>query len=293
MVTSESIAPRVIKFGELERRLSNLTTRPGALNGTDFGAELKSHILSECKAARAELASADVFDTLLLRNDKSEAQRYFEISSLIENALGGRCSATDLLISRFEAMDLAYRASKRVHDTTEADILDVIQCQVRSLGLPPSAAETMLQLEIQYEADNLVVNRPLLEALEALHEEGVKVILVSDMYLGGNLIADIIALLEPRAQFIDFLFSSADLKINKRSGTIFPFICAEFDVKPSRCFHTGDSLESDYRRARSAGWNAFFHPVSDLELAAREQGLQSFVRTMLQANVDITKWAKI
>ncbi len=283
----------MIEFGHLERQMSAFDSRYSALNSTDFGNQITSHILSECEKHRIELASADVFDTLLLRNDKSEAQRYFEISGLIEQAIDARVSATDLLITRFEAMELAYRATGRINDTTEADIRDVISSQVRSLGLPEGAKSTMLQVEIQYEADNLTVNQPMLAALAALHERGVKVILVSDMYLGGTVIADIIALLEPRVDFIDYLFSSADLKINKRSGTIFPFICSEFDVRPNRCFHTGDSLESDYRRARAAGWHAFYHPVSNPELAAREQGLQTFIRTMLQANVDISRWAKI
>jgi FMN phosphatase YigB (HAD superfamily) len=67
------------------------------------------------------------------------------------------------------------------------------------------------------------------------------------------------------------LISTADERVNKRSGTIFPRLMAQMDVPAAGFLHMGDSFTSDFRKPLEAGWAARHLPVPRKVLAERRE----------------------
>lgn len=221
--------------------------------------------------------SLDVFDTLLLRNDVPEARRFWEIAGDCADRLGAGDQLNHFR-ARQEAMRLSYRARPAVEGCRDGCINDVLRMQCGSLGLPTSRAAEMREIEISVEAASLAPNMGILQAAAEFRERGGTAILISDMDLDGDAIADIIRRVHNHAEVFDALFSSADCVVCKRSGRIFPFVEEALRLAPSDFVHWGDSLDGDVRRPRAAGWRSHHFPVSDAEVAQRHDALTAFLQ---------------
>jgi len=262
------------------------------------------------------ILSFDVFDTVLLRNNKSEAQRYLELSEVILDHLKNDptyskqvkgLNSYDFYLSRCQGMSLAYRTSPAIQGCREGRIEDVIKAQRTILDLDKSVEKIFLEKEIAYEAENLTLNSILIDLIDKFKQskepsntdpqssgtnlEG-KVIFVSDMYLSSTIIAEIISKLTDKKIF-DFLFSSADLTLSKRSGKIFKKIENELGSCKETFLHFGDALIGDVQKPREAGWSSVYFPVSLEEKAHRQTNLEKFISTMDEAGLQTRRWAKI
>lgn len=294
-------SPVIYEFAPVSRQLAACDTRYNLLTGA-AAAEIAQTIGEEVRASKCSVLSLDVFDTLLLRNDKAETMRFYELSQLIRDRLAqvqnGKPddlpSAIDFLLARLYGMDIGYRTRKAVDGCREGHIREVVRTASRSLGLPPEAETLMLDAEIGYEADNLRMNPVLLEVIAAFRENGGKVILLSDMYLGRAEIESIIKRLDARApDLIHAIFSSADCIVSKRSGKMFAFVEKELELPSESFFHVGDALDGDVYKPREAGWRALHFPVSRSESARRNKSLAAFDDEMRGLGHDLTRWSKV
>jgi hypothetical protein len=118
--------PVVLPYGELEREISALDDR------RSIPAELSTRILDEYRAelatVDARVLSLDVFDTLLLRDDISEARRFLEMSEEAAARLGpGAAGMTglDLLLRRVDGMRFSYWTRPTVDGSREGSIEEV------------------------------------------------------------------------------------------------------------------------------------------------------------------------
>ncbi len=261
-------------------------------------ADLKDLVSQRIAAAKPQVLSFDVFDTVLLRNNKPEAARYYELSQILskvfadQNGSGVVPSTEDLYLARYMGMELSYRTRPAKHGCREGSIDDVIKTQVSMLGLSSSDHKTILDQEIAYEIDNLTPNTVLIDLAEEFRASGGTVILLSDMYLGAKIIGDILSGLGCD-DFYDHLVSSADRIISKRSGRLFKEMEKELGVKSRQCLHMGDSFEGDVSQPLNAGWLAVHFPVSSAELRARQAALDVHLAAMAAQSIDMRKLAKI
>jgi predicted HAD superfamily hydrolase len=288
--------PVILTFAPVARLLESCDSRPEFLRGSS-GQKVKQLIKEVLDRRGTKVLSFDVFDTFLLRNDKSEAYRFYELSrQLLErlNGLTGALTDLDLMLARVLGMDISYRVRPAINECREGNIEDVVRVARRSLGLPETADHLFLDCEVDYEAANLVLNPVLMELAKEFRGHGGKVILVSDMYLGKSHIEKIVVALGANvADFADAIFSSADHVVSKRSGKLFGKIEAELEREPDAFLHIGDSVEGDVFRCTDAGWQALHFPVSRRELARRSKDLSRFVEDMADRGLDVTSWAKI
>lgn len=288
--------PKTHKFAPIESAIGDAGTRSAALQG-ELGARLRTHILSRLDETRARVLSLDVFDTVLLRNGLSEAGRYFALSERIAKSLGALgihgISAMDLFITRGQAMELAYRVSPELEGCVEGRLDAVVSIQARMLRVPPAATRVMMAEELAYEAGVLQPNPPLLQAAGEFARRGGTVICVSDMYMPGEQIIALIRRVCGAVPFIKAVISSADVIVNKRSGTIFPRLAAQFERAPGEFLHVGDSFVSDFRRPREAGWHAFHLPVATGELDEREADLGRVLGEAAASGLDVSRWAQL
>lgn len=225
-------------------------------------------IFRSFKASGCEVLSLDVFDTILLRNGKSELRRFFEIAekavTVLEEAGAseGALTAADALVLRNFATIASYRASPVVEGCREGCLEDICATISKFVFGDARATDRLVQAELEYEATQLMVSSAIRSLVLSHHADGGKVICISDMYMKSKRIESLISALDPALfEAIDCVFSSSDLTVSKSSGRIFDKVSSDLGMSPGDFFHVGDALLGDYQRPRQYGWNALYLPV--------------------------------
>lgn len=292
-------APVVETFAPLAR-LARAAPCRRALTSGPRRLEIAEMLHRALAESGARVLSLDVFDTLLLRDGVPEAERFHALSAaaLADLRAAGihgaaALSVEDLLVARAEAMALSYRLRPAREGCREGTLVTVAAVMCAQLGLPPDAAERLIDSEIAVETGALAVNAAFKDAIARHRAGGGTVIAISDMYLSGAQIGAIIAARDPElARMISTIYSSADTVLSKRSGRIFAAIAAERGLPADAFLHVGDSLPGDVRRPREAGWAALHFPVSMAEEEARRDRLVRFIARMGALGFDVRAWAK-
>lgn len=294
-------APVIHEFAPVARELSGCQSRSDLLSGPRRQ-PIAQLVMATAAMCDASVLSLDVFDTFLLRNDKSEARRFFELSTLVRRKIGSASTQSasiphadvDFLVARIDAMALCYRVRTAVEGCREGHIRSVVRAARLALDLPIEIEEEFLAAEVEYESECVIINPALLDAAREFKARGGRVVLMSDMYLGSEQIKAIIERLDPSVcRIIDEVFSSADHVLSKRSGKIFALVERSLGKSGADFLHIGDALEGDIFQARSAGWNVLHFPISHAESVRRAADLSRFQTELAALGHDSTRWAKV
>ena len=263
--------PVASTFGSFERRYYEGVAR--SRDAADAFA--LDHMLGRLAEKSYAVVSLDVFDTLMLRNDKCERRRFWEIAERWQEQLPAGSRGTkvlDLYMARLRAAQISYSCGPICASTQEGRLDDLIGVALSLLKLPQALAPSFMAAELEYEAENLAPNPLILRLLEHYAHQDGRVMLLSDMYLAGAQIHSLISRFG-LADIAPYVFSSADITLNKRSGTIFLPAAQHLGVEPGEILHIGDNFQSDFAMPRLAGWAAQHLPVPLCEerLRARDE----------------------
>src|SRR6266850_8585166 len=204
---------------------------------------------------RIGVISTDVFDTLLLRNSRSERSRIMKGERLFSHLLAQRGwkIAADLLVdARLQVQRLAFRGLTLRGVAGEARLVEIISRQLSVLGLPHSLAAERLQIEVQVEKGSLVANELLGSILRARRRAGTRIIAVSDTTLPSVAVSELIQHFHG-AELIDHVYSSADHGLTKRDGDLFLAVAKAENVPLHRIVHIGDDLLADVQIPSAKG----------------------------------------
>lgn len=216
---------------------------------------------------RPEVLFLDCFDTVLLRGSESEAERVRRLGIRTSAGLersGFAVSPTAVAATRSAAARAEYLASAR--EGREARHGDILRLQCLALGLPSSCAGAMLEAEIEQETRDLRPNLPLLGLLREVRIHGIRVVVVSDMYLPASAIRQLLRNAGAAAE-IDQVYSSSDHGPTKRGGGLFPVVLAAEGVRAEQCLHAGDCRHGDFEMPLRRGIAAVQLPRPHLALA--------------------------
>lgn len=212
----------------------------------------------ECLLDNIRVISVDMFDTLLLRNTKSELCRFYEISKLQASHLRAfdiNISPCDLLSSRLFAAKIRYQTAAKGSKEREPDLSSIFQVMFNMLGFYGRVPiEDFLDIEVHYECENLSLNLELFSILKSFSLDK-KIIVVSDTYLSKVLLEKLLSYF--LGGFYCDVYVSCDLSLTKRFGGIFEHICEKEGCCPSAILHVGDNYISDYVNPIRCGLNAF------------------------------------
>lgn len=207
---------------------------------------------------RHDVISFDIFDTLLTR-------KVYEPSDV------------------FSLLDLEYeerypfvfsverkRAQQELSETGEPDIYEIYQrMKVNNPCLSQEECDVFKAREIQKERQILTPRKKLLDCLDYCAGKGKRVYLVSDMYLPGKILADILQ------QFgitrYDRLLVSCDYKTTKQEGLFREMKAQAPDG--STYLHIGDHPDADGKAAQENGLDAYLilPPLQMMEISAYSQ----------------------
>lgn len=292
LTVRESDNTRICYGAKLTLQAFGASRRTTLFADLTFQRDLTS-LVDEFARGGGRLLSLDVFDTVLLRNEKSEIRRFYEMAGrFVARACtdqGSCCEAKGVLVARLLCADIAYRFGTSVAGCREGELEEIHLGMVRALGLPEALAAEFTRIELDYEVENLEPNPAIVPMLGAARDAGLDVVLISDMYMGSRHILKLLDAHFPGTFGSAQVYSSGDLKVSKRSGLLFDHVASCRKVAPQQALHVGDNLESDYKRARGAGWQALYWPHSEKEHAAIERDEKAMVDELLRAGVDVRR----
>ncbi|MDP3740470.1 MAG: hypothetical protein Q8R02_24000 [Hyphomonadaceae bacterium] len=214
----------------------------------------------------ADVVSTDVFDTLLLRTNRSERSRIVMGEHLFADALAKRRlnAPADMLIdARLQSQRLAFRALNSGGAGGEVRFCNVVARQLRICGLPDSLVSERLEIELRVEKASLGANERLAKVLRAHREAGARIIAVSDTTLPATAVRALIEHFHG-TDLVDEVYSSADHGMTKRDGDLFMATAKAESVSLDRILHIGDDLHADVKAALAKGMSAIHIPRSRL-----------------------------
>lgn len=199
---------------------------------------------------RAELITFDIFDTALVRSLEQPADLFL--------LLAYEANIDDPIVfarARLEAEARARKLAWKNWHVKEVTLADIYACLAHS---PALASLDLSALMLRERALELrICQRHALtgRVYDFAMSRGRRVGFISDMYLDGPLIADMLK--KCKYSEYDFLYVSSELAKTKAHGDLYQHVLAQNDVAPSLQLHIGDNRHSDIRKARQAGISAY------------------------------------
>jgi hypothetical protein len=260
--------------------------------------EIANAIVNIIKTKKIKVISYDVFDTVLLRECKSEARRFWDISQKFSHAVSEKYKSKkskntpfkteDAFLARIAAARASYSISETKNHNREGTLESIARITCDLLGcieLTPLYIST----EINYETSTLSANL-LLKTITDL-TPNVQPVFISDMYLESDKIKKLlIGKFGLPANTI--VYSSADGYGSKRSGQLFPHVVKELNQNAGQILHIGDSLISDYQMPRANGLNAFYLPMPEYEKQGRRDCYNVMCNNLAKQNINLSKLLK-
>ncbi len=209
------------------------------------------------------LASFDVFDTLIQRVTATPGEVFALLEPRVAELTGGRLRTFQT--ARTLAARLARRAlPRRDSDNTLAEIYQtLIGLDLLSAG----QARLVQDWEIEAEKRVLVRREAGCRCLAAARERGLRVALMSDMYLPAETLREILAGLG--IADYDALYLSSAERATKYYGGLWDLMLAREGVAPEAVLHLGDHAISDGRVPAERGLKALRLPPAREEYQGR------------------------
>lgn len=256
-MTSKHSETRVFRFGEYQSQLRDSKDRIGFVNSPDGARLLQQELETALLGRGVRLLSLDVFDTVLLRRPICELSRFLEFAgahaAILGEYEGQPTEQVDVLAARLAA------ARAAAATTREGRYADIVEAMTSALGVRPDRelGDRIAEAEIGLEAALFTVPN-----ISALVDEGLKVILFSDMYLHSENIERLMELHGLETADLE-IYTSSDCGVAKRNGSAFPWMENLLGLDPAQCLHIGDNPRSDFSIPIDAGWRARLWPISD------------------------------
>lgn len=238
---------------------------------------IQQHLTPAIREHKVSTVSLDIFDTLLARIETPE-QVQRAVCRLLAARLGRAFSAEQVWLTRQQAeRQLREQAAANGQDY-ECRFTDLVSAWLQALndnnnadGFDcPQLIAFVVATEMMLEKQALYVKQGVREFLQWLQRLPVQVIAISDMYLDGELLCE---LLRDKSlnQYFARTFVSADTGLCKYSGRLFRDVSAQLSIGLDASWvHIGDNPVSDRRAACEVGIQGIWL-YEKAELRRREQ----------------------
>ncbi|MGQ5488231.1 glycosyltransferase [Thauera sp. ZXT1-4] len=206
--------------------------------------------LVESRASNLKTISFDVFDTLLSRCIEPPGWIVKRVAEDVAALLPDGPDAQALVAARTEA-EAALRAEATSdggdHECHHDDLIAEWVARIApglSAQKQKALAAQVEEVELAYERLALRAKPEGIEFLRWAHARGLRLIAVSDMYLGERHLKMLLDCLGYEG-LIDRVYVSSEHRVGKYSGRLFNAVLEAEGVTPSQLLHVGDNLHSD------------------------------------------------
>lgn len=191
-----------------------------------------------------DVVSFDIFDTLILRPFAKPADLFMLV--------GKRLKRAEFYRIRTDAERRAREESMHRNGHTEVTLHDIYAIIEERTGIPRDVG---VQTEFQTELDYCFANPYMQRVFHLLQEQGKPIIIVSDMYLPGELMT---RLLE-KCGYTGYekLYVSCDYRCSKRSKSLYRYVKKDYEGRS--IIHVGDNTVSDIQSAKASGLATYYY----------------------------------
>lgn len=207
-------------------------------------AETPESIIPILEKSDHKVVSFDVFDTLIKRNVPAPQDVFMILERRYRQIFGKAKDISDL---RQEAENTASArmAFKEVNLQEIYDAMAEVDQQER---------QWLMEEEVRIEHTVCQRSYKMGKVYDWCIAHKIPVILVTDMYLPGNVISELLC--EAGYKGWRHLYISAERRANKADGTLFDIVLREEHLRPEELLHIGDSLRGDYLTPHRIGTQA-------------------------------------
>lgn len=234
------------------------TVTPGTIFGLfqhPWGDGLEN-IKSLLMDSRYTYVSFDIFDTLLCR-PFDDPKRLF----LLLDEPFARLTHASIAFHKIRedgesgARLEALQTHPQWEDITLAEIYDYIG---RTYHLSDEVCRTMMEEECRQEIAHIFSRQSIRELYDVAQIAGKKILLISDMYLPREVIAEMLA----KAGYTGYtgLFVSCEARKLKTTGHLYDYVMEQLSSTPDQHLHIGDNEISDIQVALGKHIDAFYIP---------------------------------
>lgn len=180
------------------------------------------------------VVSFDLFDTLLVRNILAPR----DVFQLVETkALSEGLSVEGFATNRV-------KAEKDAIDKKDNNVQEITLEQIYGyLKYNSEVAKKLCDLELKAERLLLSGNREMIQLANELIANGVRVIVVSDMYMPAWFLEDV---LSENGLTPAVLYVSSEVGLRKSRGDLFKYVLEKEQIAETDIIHIGDNIKSDY-----------------------------------------------
>jgi predicted HAD superfamily hydrolase len=201
-----------------------------------------------------DVVSFDLFDTLVKRDGLfSPKDLFYRVQQEAERRLG--LCLVDFTSLRVRAEEIA---RVRAWGCAKGEVtLDEIYAELsRLLGLEPTTAESLLQIELDCERSAITSLESGKWFFDTALAAGKIVIIVSDTYFPEDFIVDVLS----QSGYGDAskVYASSTCGKTKSEGSLYNLVLKDLRCAPGRLLHIGDNQYSDITMALSKGVRTLF-----------------------------------
>lgn len=205
-----------------------------------------------------DVVSLDLFDTLLVRRIHDPDLVKPPVSRFIAEKAAAAGIATTW--RKVQALRNGTEAAQREkngavypdHEANYDDFMPEVLKHIFGDRYDDRLFESVADYEMTLETSVLAARSALVEWMAGLKRRGLKVLLVSDIYLPAHYLRRLVES-KGLSQYVDDVISSADTFRAKASGAGFEVIRERHAIEPGRWLHVGDNPISDGVRPTEAG----------------------------------------
>ncbi|NQY15080.1 MAG: hypothetical protein HRT81_14640 [Henriciella sp.] len=195
--------------------------------------------------------SLDLFDTTLIR--RSSNRELFR-------RLGERAAA-EWIDWKLDPVEFARwrqvseERANRAHGSCQF-MLDAVYDQFsKGYEITRAQKKRLMAMELELEAEHLLVVPAMRNRIEVEHEEGRAVLFLSDMYLPSDWLRGVLTK-HGLWKHGDILYVSGEAQASKSQGDLFAFAENLLGPRLNQPLHLGDNQWSDVTQADASGWRA-------------------------------------
>lgn len=219
-----------------------------------------------------QLYSFDVYDTLITRRTATPEG----IFALMQKRLTESETYADypkLLLQNFYLIRIeSEKVARNTYisgDVYDITLSQIYECIRLSAELSEEQIKRLMQLEIETELENSIPIIENIKKVRVLKEKEERVVLISNMYLGTDVIRRILAGMDTVFENIT-IYVSGDLGRTKGTGTLYQYVREKEDVEFSNWYHFGDNRILDVEIPNRFGIRAEHFHKTDLYEWERE-----------------------
>lgn len=221
------------------------------------------------KIDRYEYISFDIFDTLLKR-DVIDFREVFDLVAI--KALKQYSIQSDNYKYERIAAEKKARSKRPYSEITMEDIYS----NFNKFSL--NELEIYKRLEYEIESEILSADKKNYDLYNLCLKNKKKIIIISDMYLSQEFLADVLY----KLGYVNYykLYVSSSVKKQKRSGELFRFVLKDLGIKSNQIIHIGDDFRSDYLMPRLNFINSI-KIKSNKKIKKSNSGLNVFINNRI------------